>query len=279
MIKAVQQFQLGTVLNNEKRAREVLSLMKESGYDGIELCGFMIRKTPFFVRLLTAAAGMPSGNGGLNWKALIAESELKVVSLHEDLDRILTKTDEVEETAKSFHTNNVVLTGIYNFNFTDGKSLLSLIDKLNQAGTKLKDRGIRFLYHNHNAEFLRANGERVYDVIIRHTDPECVFFEFDSYWACEAGCDALSVMKGLGDRMKLWHINDRGSKLKKKAITPILRSDSMELGTGNMNLIPMLEYAKAIGVEAVILESHRNWIDSSPVRSFQVSAKFLNENL
>lgn len=279
MIKAVQQFQLGTVLKNEKRAKEVLFRMKESGYDGIELCGFMIRRTPFFVRLLTSAAGMPVGNGGLPWKELIAESGLKVVSVHEDLDRILSKTDDVVREANDFQTHNVVLTGVYNFNFTDGECLFPLIDRLNEAGRRLKENGINFLYHNHNVEFLKVNGASVYDVMLACTNPDFVSFEFDSYWATEAGCDALALMKKLGPRMKLWHINDRGSRLRKKAMTPIIQSDSMELGTGNLNLIPMVEQAKAQGIEAVILESHRNWIDGSPVKSFEVSARFLNEKL
>ena len=33
---------------------------------------------------------------------------------------------------------------------------------------------------------------------------------------------------------------------------------------------------KRVGVEAVVLESHRNWVEKSPVKSFQVSAEFLN---
>ena len=41
-IKAVQQFMLGTVLSNEQQARETLAAMKAAGYDGIELCGFII---------------------------------------------------------------------------------------------------------------------------------------------------------------------------------------------------------------------------------------------
>jgi hypothetical protein len=63
-IKAVQQFQLGTVLGNEKQARETLRLMKEAGYEGIELCSFMTKKIPFAVKMLTRMAGMPVGRGG-----------------------------------------------------------------------------------------------------------------------------------------------------------------------------------------------------------------------
>jgi hypothetical protein len=79
--------------------------------------------------------------------------------------------------------------------------------------------------------------------------------------------------------MKLYHINDRGTRITGPAMTPILKSDSMELGYGNMNLVPLVQQAKSVGVKAVILESHRNWVDKSPVKSFQVSAAFMNEHV
>ena len=82
-------------------------------------------------------------------------------------------------------------------------------------------------------------------------------------------------MQRLGSRMKLWHINDRGTRLSGSAITPILKTDSMELGTGNMDLDSLMAQALAMDVDAVILESHRNWVDNSPVKSFQISAKYL----
>ena len=35
-VKAVQQFMLGSVMNNEAQARDTLQKMKEAGYGGIE---------------------------------------------------------------------------------------------------------------------------------------------------------------------------------------------------------------------------------------------------
>ena len=102
-------------------------------------------------------------------------------------------------------------------------------------------------------------------------------FEFDSYWCADAGCDPLAEMQKLGNRMKLWHINDRGCR--KAGFTPIYKMDSMELSTGTMNLTALLEQAKKNDCDAVILESHRNWIEKSPVKSFQRSAQFLNEKV
>ena len=82
-------------------------------------------------------------------------------------------------------------------------------------------------------------------------------------------------MQRLGPRMKLWHINDRGTRITGSAITPILKTDSMELGTGNMDLDSLMTQALSVKVDAIILESHRNWVDNSPVKSFQLSAKYL----
>ena len=144
----------------------------------------------------------------------------------------------------------------------------------------LAEQGIELLYHNHNCELRRVNAaQTAYDILLEETDPAYVNFEFDSYWFAEGGADALYWMKRLGSRMKLWHINDRGSRIAGASMTPILKTDSMELGTGNMPLDSLMAQAKSVGVDAVILESHRNWIDKSPVKSFQLSAKYLNERV
>ena len=207
--KAVQQFMLGTVLSNENEARQTLAAMKAAGYDGIELCGFMIHPIGFMVRLLTKAAGMPVG----------------------------------------------------------------------KAGEALKAEGVELLYHNHNCELRHVNAEkRAYDILLEETDPQFVNFEFDSYWFTEGGANALAWMQRLGTRMKLWHINDRGTRISGSAVTPILKTDSMELGTGNMDLDSLMAQALTIGVDAVILESHRNWVDNSPIKSLQLSAEYLKQH-
>lgn len=281
MKKAVQQFMLGTVMNNEKQARETLHAMKEAGYDGIELCGFMIHPMGTMVRLLTQAAGMPVGKGGnLDWHALIRESGLEVMSLHLDLATLERDVQAAAEEAKSFETKYIVITGMYRFDYGSEAAVRELARRLNQAGKGLGEQEIELLYHNHNCELRKVNTKQTaYDILLEETDPAYVNFEFDSYWFAEGGADALHWMKKLGSRMKLWHINDRGSRVSGAAMTPILKSDSMELGTGNMPLEALMGQAKCAGCEAVILESHRNWIDKSPVKSFRLSAKYLNERV
>ena len=272
---------LGTVLNNEKQTRETLRAMKEAGYEGIELCGFMIHPMGMVVRLLTQAAGMSVGKGGnLNWHSLVRESGLQVVSLHLDLGTLERDVKAAAEEAKSYGTKYIVITGMYRFDYGSEGAVRSLAERLNIVGKKLKEYGIELLYHNHNCELRFVNKtQRAYDILIEQTDPEYVNFEFDSYWFAEGGADALYWMKQIGSRMKLWHINDRGSRMDGASMTPILKTDSMELGTGNMPLDALMEQAKSVSVDAVILESHRNWIEKSPVKSFQHSAKYLHERV
>ena len=268
---------LGTVTGSESAARTTLQRIKAAGYDGLELNRFMIHPSSLMVRMMTRAAGMPTGKGGnLDWKKLMAESGLSVISLHTDLGSLEREADRIISEARAFGTDFVVITGMYRFDYSSAAAVADLAGRLNKAGETLRRAGISLLYHNHNVELLQTEPEkRAYDILLDETDPDAVHFEFDSYWFTDGGADAKAWMRRLGSRMKLWHITDRGSRQSGPAMTPILKADSMELGTGNMDLDGLLEIAAANGVEAVVLESHRNWIGRDPVKSLELSAGWL----
>jgi sugar phosphate isomerase/epimerase len=274
---AVQQIQLGSRLNTEEQARETLAAVRWAGFDGIELNEFMTQPTGLVVQLLTRAAGMPTGRGGkLNWPKLIGASGLTVPALHMDLGTIGRDATAAALRAKKFGADTIVITAMYRFPYQEEAQVRELAGRLNRAGKALKARGVRLLYHNHNIEFLRyPDGKMPYDILMEETDPEFVNFEFDSYWAADAGADTLAVMRRLGGRLRLWHINDRGAVIKKTPMTPIVKMDSTELGRGCLNLTDMWAAAVKAGVDAVILESHRNWIDGDPVKSAAVSCAWM----
>ncbi|MGF7010679.1 sugar phosphate isomerase/epimerase [Lachnospiraceae bacterium PF1-22] len=279
--RAVQQIMLGTVTRSEKEALDTLRKIKAAGYDGLELNGFMIRPSSLMVRLLTKAAGMPVGKGGhLDWPNLLKETGLGCVSLHEDLGTVTKDPKSVAREAKALGCDQVVITGMYRFDYGNEEAVKDLAATLNKQGERLKEEGVSLLYHNHNCEFRKVAPRRTaFDVLVEETNSEFVNFEFDSYWPTEAGVSALALMEKLGERLKLYHINDRGTRVVGPSLTPILKSDSMELGFGNMNLEALTEQALKVEVKAIILESHKNWIDKSPVKSLQVSSEFLNKHL
>ena len=274
----VQQIMLGSVTSNEKNASMTLKRIKDAGYDGIELNSFMIHPTSMMVRAMTKAAGMPTGKGGkLDWHRLIEDAGLEVASVHTDLGSLERDVISVAKEVKSFDTNTAVITGMYRFDYTDEREVNNLAKRLNEVGKRLRDEGVRLLYHNHNVELLNVTKEnRAYDILIDMTDKEYVNFEFDSFWFTDGGADAKEWMRRLGTRMKLWHVTDRGSRQIGQSMTPILKCDSLELGSGNMDIEGLKAIALDNGVDKVVLESHKNWIDNDPVKSIEISGKYLS---
>ena len=272
---------LGTVTGSESQARKTLQRIKAAGYDGLELNRFMIHPTSLMVRMMTRAAGMPTGKGGkLDWHGLLAEAGLACLALHTDLGSLERDPLALAEEAKGFQTDTVVLTGMYRFDYGSAKEVRALAGRLNAAGEALKKEGLSLLYHNHNVELLPTDeGPRAMDLLLSETEEALVGFEFDSFWFTDGGADAKQWMRKLGKRMKLWHITDRGTRLTGPALTPILKADSLELGTGNMDLTGLLSLAKENHIEAIVLESHKNWIHKDPVESLELSSGWLRENV
>ena len=131
MRKAVQQIMLGTVTGSEAAARTTLQRIKAAGYDGLELNRFMIHPSSLMVRLMTRAAGMPTGKGGnLDWKKLMRETDLSVISLHTDLGSLEREPDAVAEEAREYGTDKLVITGMYRFDYGDEKALKGKVDKI-----------------------------------------------------------------------------------------------------------------------------------------------------
>lgn len=281
VLTGVQQIMIGSRCNSYESALSTLQSIKSAGYDGIELNDFMIKPTPFIVRLLTKFAGMPTGNGGkLDWKKLILESGLKVISLHSNLNSIEENPEAVAKEALSFGTNTVVITGMYRFDYGNASEVKKLSERLNNAGKALLPYGVKLLYHNHNVELQKISEDKTaYDVIIENTDPQYVNFELDTYWIADGGADVIALVDKLSYRIVMWHINDRGCRKKGPFITPILKEDAAELGTGNMALGTILENVRAKSkVEAIVLETHKNWIDNDPVKSLILSSEWFKKH-
>ena len=95
-------------------------------------------------------------------------------------------------------------------------------DVFNEDGKIVKAAGIPFGYHNHDFEFAKVvpggtgavfgrhnKGEKIYDLFLKDTDPDLVFFEMDVYWTVIGQNDPVEYMKKYPDRIKLLHIKDR----------------------------------------------------------------------
>jgi sugar phosphate isomerase/epimerase len=79
----------------------------------------------------------------------------------------------------------------------------------NRIGESLGRVGLRFAFHNHDAEFRPlASGELPYDILLTECDPKVVKMEMDLYWITKGGKDPLAYFAKWPGRFPLVHVKD-----------------------------------------------------------------------
>jgi sugar phosphate isomerase/epimerase len=117
-------------------------------------------------------------------------------------------------------------------------------EAFNKLGEECKKAGLHFGYHNHDSEFDSENGQVLYDVLLKYTDPALVTMEMDLGWVVAAGHDPFDYFKRHPGRFPLWHLKDM-DKVQKK---------SVEFGTGKVDIKRLLQHARQAGMKHFFLE-------------------------
>lgn len=87
--------------------------------------------------------------------------------------------------------------------------LKRFMEVFNKNGELCKKSGMKFGYHNHDFEFSeKLNGEKVFDIILKNTDPNLVAQQLDIGNMYHAGGIALEIMKQYPGRFELMHVKD-----------------------------------------------------------------------
>jgi len=138
-------------------------------------------------------------------------------------------------------------------------------EAFNKAGDDCRKLNIKFGYHNHDYEFESENGQVLYDVLLKNTDPNLVHMELDLGWVVVTGKDPLAYFKNFPDRFPLWHLKDMD--LKKKSST--------EFGKGGLPVVEILKHSKQSGMKYLFVEQEE--YASSPLESMKLNMEYLKK--
>jgi len=87
--------------------------------------------------------------------------------------------------------------------------LVAYMEVFNKSGELCKKMGMKFGYHNHNFEFsTQLNNQKVFDIMINHTDPSLVAQQLDIGNMYGAGGRAMEILKTYPGRFELMHVKD-----------------------------------------------------------------------
>jgi sugar phosphate isomerase/epimerase len=121
----------------------------------------------------------------------------------------------------------------------------------NKSGELCKKSGMKFGYHNHNFEFnTMIDGMRLYDIILKETDPDLVIQQMDMGNMYGAGGRALELLKQYPGRFASLHVKDEIQSDKGS----MNGYESTVLGTGIIQVKDVLHLAVKQGTIHLIIE-------------------------
>ncbi len=86
---------------------------------------------------------------------------------------------------------------------------LRTMEIFNKNGELCKKSGMKFGYHNHDFEFsVKLNDETLYDIILKHTDPELVMQQLDIGNLYNGGAKAIDIVQKYPGRFQSMHVKD-----------------------------------------------------------------------
>src|SRR4051794_36060696 len=165
------------------------------------------------------------GQSATTWRTILEGANVRALAAHVGIDRWRGELETVLNEAETLGMQYVGVPGIFPNPPATRATYQGLAREFNRYAERVADRGMRFYYHNHNFEFVRDGGTRLYDILLDRTDPDTVFFEMDIYWIVTAGVDPLDYLSRFDQsRWPLFHVKDRSAA-----------GDFADLGEGNIN--------------------------------------------
>ncbi len=156
----------------------------------------------------------------------------------------------------------------------DMNKLKSFLTVFNKSGELCKRSGMKFGYHNHNFEFsTMVDGMRLYDIILKETDPALVIQQMDMGNMYEAGGRALDLLKQYPGRFASLHVKDE-IKVTREGSE---KYESAVLGTGVAQVKEVLALAKKSGGTTHFIIEQESYQGAAPIDSVKQDLQIMKK--
>lgn len=244
-----------------------LKKVKELGYDGVEFAG-LFDNEPEMV------------------KAFCEEIGLVPVSAHMPFEALISDTQNTIAACKTLGCKYLVVPYVTEENRPGAEGFFAAIDAIREVGRAASTAGLQLLYHNHDFEFVKVNGEYGLDVIYSEIAPEFLQTEIDTCWVNVAGEDPAKYVEKYTGRAPVVHLKDffkKGSGGKLYELIGIEDDGEEEeeafgfkpVGHGQQDMPSILAACVKAGAEWVIVEQDRPDGDNAPMDEAEKSITYL----
>ena len=142
--------------------------------------------------------------------------------------------------------------------------LLHFLDLFNKSGELCKKSGLKFGYHNHDFEFKYSlNDMKIYDIILKHTDPSLVAQQLDIGNMYGAGGRAPEIIMKHPGRFELMHVKDEIKSPGKGEMSD--GYESTILGKGLLPIKKIIDLAKSKGGTTQFIIEQESYQSKTPL--------------
>jgi sugar phosphate isomerase/epimerase len=142
------------------------------------------------------------------WKNILAETELRIVSAHVGWEALEKEWDEQARFQRAIGNRRLVVPELpKDLQTPEGYS--EAARRINTLGERAKSDGFAMFYHNHAYEFLPLSDDRCgMDILLAETDPQLLNLEVDTYWVERGGRNNREFIQQNVSRVGLLHAKE-----------------------------------------------------------------------
>lgn len=193
----------------------------ELGFTGVELAGY----------------GKLDARGA---RAALDQAGLRTAGMHINPAK-LGELNQIMDDALTVGAKHVTCAFWPRTLYTSPAACARIGERLAECGANLRTVGIRFSFHNHDAELAVLDGRTVLDWLLGAAAPRDLAMEPDVFWLHYAGYDPARFLREHGTRCPLIHLRD-----------------AAEIGDGPVDYPKVFEAIDAVAsAEWLILEQDR----------------------
>lgn len=270
----MKKFKVGIQLYSIREAMKkdmdaALKAVKEMGYDYVEFAGYFDKSAEEI-------------------KAILDKYGLEAISVHQTIDLFEKDGKKAVDYLK---TLGVKYCAFPHFNIDEFyNNWDETIERFKNVSKLLREGGIQLMYHNHDSEFQKINGEYILDKLYSSIPNDMLMPQFDTCWIHYAGENPAEYIQKYNGKIEVLHLKDfvceklgggpvyalideSGKEIKKSS-----REENgfkyVPVGSGIQDFPAILKAAEAAGVAYVIVEQDAS-VDRDPLDAAKMSREYL----
>ena len=238
------------------------------GYEGVEFAGLY-------------------GRSAKEVRELTDELGIIPISAHVSLAEMLEDLDGALKTYKEIGCEYLVVPYLPEDYRPEAGNFEETLKIIAYMGEKVNEAGFKLLYHNHDFEFTKIDGEYYLDTLYRRIPAELLQTELDTCWVNVGGEDPAAYLRKYAGRAPIVHLKDffmRGRQ--REGLYELIGIDKKvedkgenfgfrPVGHGMQNIPEILDASIEAGASWVIVEQDRPAPGQTAMESAKLSADYL----